>query len=66
MKHKEFVGVLFNKKVIKHNMKRIQSKLRELGTYDIYKISLSCFDNKRYALDDGVHILAYFHKDIRN
>ena len=27
IKHKKFVDVLFNKKVIKHNMKRIQSKL---------------------------------------
>ena len=26
MKHKEFVGVLFNRKVVRHNMKRIQSK----------------------------------------
>ena len=27
LRHKEFVNVLFNKKVIRHNMKRIQSKL---------------------------------------
>ena len=27
IKHKEFVDVLFNRKVIRHNMKRIQSKL---------------------------------------
>ena len=38
IRHEEFVDVLFNKKVIKHNMKRIQSKLRTLGTYDVYKI----------------------------
>ena len=30
IKHKEFVGVLFNKKAIRHNMKRIQSKLRRM------------------------------------
>ena len=30
IKHKEFVGVLFNKKAIIHNMKRIQSKLRRM------------------------------------
>ena len=62
--HKEFASVLFNKKVIKHNMKRIQSKLHRIGTYDVCMISLSCFDDKRYALDDGVNTLAYFHKDI--
>ena len=39
-------------------------KLRnKIGTYEIDKISLSCFDDKRYVLDDGVHTLAYFHKD---
>ena len=39
----------FNKKVIRHNKKRIESKSRRIGTYDVYKISLSCFDNKRYV-----------------
>ena len=38
-------------------------KKHKLGTYEIDKISLSCFDNKRYVLDDGIHTLAYFHKD---
>ena len=46
-------------------MKRIQSKLHKIGTYDVCKISLSCFADKRYVLDDGVNSLAYFHKDIR-
>ena len=66
MKHEEFVDVLFNRKLIRHNIKRIQSKLHGLDTYNVYKISLSCFDDKRYVLDDGVNTLAYFHKDIRN
>ena len=44
-------------------MKRIQSKKHKLGTYEIDKISLSCFDDKRYVLDDEIHTLAYFHKD---
>ena len=65
IRHKEFVDVLFNKKVIRYNMKRIQSKLHRIGTYDVCKISLSCFDDKRYVLDDGVNTLAYFHKDIK-
>ena len=64
LRHKEYIDVLFNKKVVRHNMKRIQSKLHEIGTYDIYKISLSCFDDKRYVLNDGINTLAYFHKDI--
>ena len=30
--------------------------------HEIGKISLSCFDDKRYVLDDGIRTLAYFHK----
>ena len=45
-------------------MKRIQSKLHRLGTYDLNKISLSCSDDKRIVLHDGINTLAYFHKDI--
>ena len=26
-------------------------------------MSLSCFDDKRHVLDDGIRTLAYFHKD---
>ena len=47
-------------------MKRIQSKLHKIGTDDVCKISMSCFDDKRYVLDDGINTLAYFHKDIKN
>ena len=59
----EFNYVLFNKKVIRHKMKRIQAKKHKIGTYEINKMSLSCFDDKRYVLDDVVNTLAYFHKD---
>ena len=61
----EFKDVLFNKKVIRHKMKRIQAKKHKIGTYEINKISLSCFDDKRYILNDGVNNLAYFHKDCK-
>ena len=44
-------------------MKRIQAKKHEIGTYEIDKISLTCFDDKRFVLDDRVNTLAYFHKD---
>ena len=59
----KFKDVLFNEKIIKHKMKIIQSKKHKLGTDEIDKISLSCFDDKRYVLDDGIRTLAYFHKD---
>ena len=44
-------------------MRRIQAKKHKIGNYEIYKISFSCFDDKRFLLDDGVHTLAYFHKE---
>ena len=44
-------------------MKRIQNKNHKFGAYEIDKISLSCFDNKRYVLDGGIYKLAYFHKN---
>ena len=44
-------------------MKRIQSKKLKLGTYEINKLSLSCFDDKIHVLDDGIRTLAYFHKN---
>ena len=59
----KFKDVLFNEKIIRHKMKRIQSKKHKLWTYEIGKISLSCFDHKRYVLDGGIRALAYFHKD---
>ena len=59
----KFKDILSNKKIIRHKMKRIQSKKHKLGTYKIDKISLSCFDDKRYVLDDGIYTLSYFQKN---
>ena len=61
----EFKDTLFNKKVLRHKMRRIQGKKHKMGTYEIDKISLSCFDDKRFVLNDGIHMLAYFHKDLK-
>ena len=47
-------------------MRRIQSKKHIIGTYEINKILLSCFDDKTFVLDDGINTLAYFHKDLKN
>ena len=45
-------------------MKRIQSKWHKIATYEVCKISLSCFDDKRYILDDDINSVACFHKVI--
>ena len=62
----EYEDVLFDKKIIRRKMKRIQSKKHEISTYDVNKISLSCFDDKRYILNDGITTLAYFDKDLKD
>ena len=59
----KFKDVLFNKKIIRHKMKRIRSKKHKSGTYETEKIYLSCFDDKRYVLDDGIYGLSYFHEN---
>ena len=61
---KEFYDTLFEKKILRHIMRGIKSKNHNLGTYDSNKISLSCFDDKRYILRNGINTLAYGHKDI--
>ena len=33
--HRKYIDVLFNKKMIRHKMKRIQSKLQRIGTYNV-------------------------------
>ena len=57
----EFKDTLFNKKILIHKMRIIQGKKRNMGAYRINKISLLCLDDKRFILNDGIHMLAYFH-----
>ena len=61
----KFKDTLFNKKIIRYKMRRIQSKRHKMGTYEINKISLSCFDDKRLVLNNGIYTLAYFYKDLK-
>ena len=46
-------------------MKRTQGKKHKMRKYEINKISLSCLDDERFVLNDGIHTLAYFHKVLR-
>ena len=62
----EFKDTLFNKKIIRHKMRRIQGKKHKMGTYEINKISLSVFYDKRFVSNSGIHRLAYFYKDLKN
>ena len=61
---KEFKNTLFNKKVVRHKMRRIQSNKYKNETYKVNKVSLSYFDDKGLVLDDGIHTPAYFHREL--
>ena len=51
-----------NTKIVEMNS--IRSDHHALFTYNINKIGLSAFDNKRYILDDGITTLAHGHHRI--
>ena len=66
IKHENYRDTLFNNKQIHHKMKTIRSQNHQLGRYEINKVSLSCFDDKRYILDNGQESYAYGHYLIKN
>ena len=61
IRHNEYKDVLLNKKCLRDSMNRIQSKNHRIGTYEINKISLSCFDDKIYILNNGIDALTLCH-----
>ena len=42
----------------------IRSRQHKLGSYEINKVGLCCFDNKRYLMDDGITSYSYGHHRI--
>ena len=63
--HENYKNTLFNAEQMSHKMKTIRSENHELGSYEINKVSLSCFDDKRYIHEDGVTSYSYGHKNIK-
>ena len=61
LKHQDYLNTLFNMKQMHHTMKTIRSQKHQIGCYEINKVSLSCYDDKRYILADGIHSYAYGH-----
>ena len=57
----ECKDTLCNEKVVRNKKKRVQSEKHIIGTCEVNKISLSCFDDKKFV-SDGIPTLAYFHK----
>ena len=62
--HGDYYEVLKGSKVMHHKMKTIRSDYHQISSYEINKISLSPFDDKRYILSDGISSYAYGHLNI--
>ena len=59
LEHEDYLSCLLNSTIEKHKIKTIRSDHHVVSSYEINKISLSCFDDKRYILDDGITSYAY-------
>ena len=64
IRHEDYKHVLFNNEQIHHTMKSIRSKNHQLGSFELNKISLSCFDAKRFIHENGITSYAYGHYEI--
>ena len=58
--------MLFNNKQMHHKMKTITSNNHQLGSYELNKLSLSCFDDRRYNHEDTIISYAYGNYKIQN
>ena len=57
----DYRDTLFSSTEKKHSMKSIKSHNQIIKSCEITKWSLSCFDNKRDILEDGITTVAYGH-----
>ena len=64
--HNDYKNTLSKNKQIYHKMKTIRSENHQLGSYELNKVSLSCFDDKRYIHKNGKSGYAYGHKKIKS
>ena len=64
IKLEDYKNVLLNNEQLHHKMKTIRSQKHQLGSYEINKVSLSFFDDKRYIHDNGISSFAYGHYKI--
>ena len=64
IKHEDYKNTPINNEQMHHKMKTIRSQRHQLGSYEINKVSLSCFDDERYIHDNGTSSYAYGHYKI--
>ena len=59
IKYEDYKNVVLNNEQLHHKIKTIRSQKHQLGSYEINKVSLSCFDDKRYIHNNGITSYAY-------
>ena len=64
--HDNYKDCLLNGKQMLHSMRTIRSDHHQIGSYQLNKISWSCFDDKRYIREDGIYSFAYGLYQIKN
>ena len=64
LKHEDYKSVLLNSKQLHHEMKTVRRQKHQLGSYEINKISLSCFDDKLYIHNNEITSYTYGHYNI--
>ena len=64
IKHEDYKNVLLNNEQLHHKIKTLRSQKHRLASYEINKVSLSCFDDKCYIHDNGSSIYSYGHYNI--
>ena len=62
--HQNYKDALFGKQSYKHGMDMFRSIDHQMYTVHLHKTTLFPFDSKRWILEDGIHTLAYGHKNI--
>ena len=63
--HWDYLACLQNNGMTQHKMKSIRSEYHHISSYEINKTSLSCYDDKKYILDDRKTSYAYGHCQTR-
>jgi hypothetical protein len=61
----KYKQVLFNKKSLFVTQQTFKTNKHKVSTISQNKLSLNCYDDKNYILDDGISTLPYGHYSIR-
>ena len=64
IKHEDSKNTLINGEQMYHTMKTMRSDHHRLGSYELNKVSLSSFDDKRFIHDNRITSYAYRHYKI--